>query len=395
MVRSILLALVMSSVVPGVASAARATAQVSFDDRALAVSLWYPDRVPVIRGVLVITGGQASGDRSGDTRRVVDSKFYQRVAESMGFALLGNQFRGAYPDAASGTGQALLDALAALADKTRRPELAHAPLLLHGFSNGGYFGFTFAQWKPERVIAFCLNKSGFAAAPLDAALLATPGLFIYGELEVAKGLPTVVPGLVREGRSRGALWAELLEWGRGHEEGEVERVMLPFFADMVAARYPKDASPLHGLVPLGAIDERAGWLGDHRAIGPALPQIASWDGYLGDRTAASWLPNEGIAQLWRGFVAKEPFALRAPGPNAQLPAAQLLLLTAAGLSAGDRVTFYSGARALTQPLAAGAGRARARWKPDRSGVQGIVATAGARTSRPVAIVLYGAPAAPL
>ncbi|HKU44168.1 MAG TPA: hypothetical protein VJR89_38670, partial [Polyangiales bacterium] len=130
-------ALILWSMASGV-RAELATADVTYAERSLGVRAYWPDGLDVIRGVLVFTGGQASGG-SGDTRAVVEQRFFQRFAESTGFALLGNQFTGSYTDASNGPGQALLDALAALGDKTGHPELAHAPLLLHGFSNGGYF----------------------------------------------------------------------------------------------------------------------------------------------------------------------------------------------------------------------------------------------------------------
>ena len=402
MARVAFLAVLLCATTGGTAAAARAKATVSFGDRALSVALWHPDSIPVVRGVLVITGGQASNDRSGDTRSIIESRYHQRFAESLGFALLGSEFRGSYTDASSGPGRALLDALAALAHKLKRPELAHAPLLLHGFSNGGYFGFSFAAWKPERVIAFCLNKSGFAKAPLEPALLATPGIFIYGELEIARGLPSVIAGLVREGRQKNALWAVMKEWGRGHEEGEVERVVAPFFVEMVAARYPPAATPLEAEVPLIALREERGWIGDHHdnSIDSELPIIEPFSAYAGDKAAVSWLPNEGIANLWRGFVTKQPVQLRSPGPNAQLKVAQPLQLTAAGVEAGRTVVFYDRASVLAPAAAVSGGRAKARWIADAPGVRGIVALVKAdgevkRTSRPVAVLLFGPPPKPV
>src|SRR5262249_20173324 len=155
-----------------------------------------------------------------------------------GFAILGNQFTGAYTEAGGGPGQALIDTLEQFATKTNHPELARAPLLLEGFSNGGYFSVTFAKFKPERVIAFSLHKSVFAKVQLDPAFGAVPGVLFWGEEELTKGLPTVIHSIIVQGRREHALWAELKEWGRGHEEGAAPRMIVPFFAEMVALRYP-------------------------------------------------------------------------------------------------------------------------------------------------------------
>lgn len=57
-----------------------------------------------------------------------------------------------YQNVEGGSGQAVLDALTALAGKFNKPQLAEAPLIMLGSprSSGG-FAFNFAQWKPERV----------------------------------------------------------------------------------------------------------------------------------------------------------------------------------------------------------------------------------------------------
>ena len=300
----------VSAWAPGRAMAAKSTYNITYDSRALASTLWYPDKLTVIRGVIVFTGG-ASGSGSGDTRGQVENKFWQRFAEAYGFALLGNQFTGQYTNAATGTGKALLDTLVAFADSTKHPELANLPLLLEGFSNGGYFSFTFAQFAPARTIAFCVNKSGFAKAPMDAPFLAVPGMLIWGSEEPANNVPTVIHSLVQQGRMNHALWSELKDWGAAHEEGAADRAFAPFFAEMIGARYPADASPLDGEVALRALSEDAGWLADHAdaSINGNVPRIAAFGSYTGDKAAASWLPSEGLANVWRGFVTKTPIML--------------------------------------------------------------------------------------
>jgi len=377
--------------------AAKATHNLTFaSSRSLATTLWYPDGVTTLRGVVVFTGGQ-SGSGSGDTRYMADNRFWQRFGESLGFAVLGTQFTGMYTDASNGPGMALLDTLQAYADKTSHPELARAPLLLEGFSNGGYFSFTFAHWKPERTIAFCVNKSGFAKAPLDAAFLAVPGFLIWGSEEPNAGVPTVIHSLVQQGRAQHALWAELREWGAEHEDGIAERAFAPFFAEMVAARYPRDQSPKDGPVALIALDESKGWLADHSddSVGGNVPTAAAWDDYRADKTAASWLPSEGLATLWRGFVTRSPLQLTAPAAAAQADANQSLALSVSGLTAGDEASFADGARLLAEHVKPSGDQAKASWLPEWGGVRGIVAFSTASTgtvtrySRPSHVVLYG------
>lgn len=395
----VVIALWMSGVLmPATASAKKVTASVSFSNaRSLATALYYPDDLALIRGVVVFTGGQGSGV-SGDTRALVDQPFWQAFASSLGFAIMGTQFTGSYTDAAAGPGDALLDVLAALADKTGHPELEHAPLLLEGFSNGGYFSYTFTAFAPERVIAFCLNKSGFARAPLTDAFLAVPGFLIWGSEEPATGVPTVIHSLVQQARQRHALWAELKDWDRGHEEGKVERVFAPFFAEMIAARYPAAEDPRNGPVTLRALQETAGYLGDHSdaSLSADLPTTAAYAAYSGDKLAASWLPSAGLAVLWRAFVVHEPLAFTAPTGGQISDATQPLQLTAAGLAEDTSARFVDGTQMLTgQVDRSSDGSAQSSWTPGWGGVRGLVALSVAadgtteRSSRPVHVVLQG------
>lgn len=379
------------------AAAEKVTDVVSFSDsRSLETTLWYPDNVELIRGAVVFTGGQGSGG-SNDTRAIADNPFWRAFAESLGFAIVGTRFTGAYTDASSGPGTALTDALASYAMKTGHSELQHAPLLLQGFSNGGYFSFTFAAFQPDRVIAFCLNKSGFARAALTDAFLAVPGLLIWGSEEPATGVPTVIHSLVQQGRQKHALWAELKEWGRAHEEGSVERVFAPFFADMVALRYPTAADPRLGPVSLHALRESDGYLADHTdaSIETNVPTIATYAAYGGDKLAASWLPSAGLATLWRGFVTKNPLTLNTPGAGQLIDASQPLQLSAAGYAGADTASFLDGAAPLLKGVSANGGSAKGSWTAKWGGVRGIVAVAVdasgkvTHTSRPSHVVLQG------
>lgn len=74
-----------------------------------------------------------------------------------------------YVDVSKGSGQAMLDALTELSMQSKHPELANAPLLLWGMSAGGQFNYEFVAWKPERVVAFVVNKGGIYYSALVSA----------------------------------------------------------------------------------------------------------------------------------------------------------------------------------------------------------------------------------
>ena len=118
--------------------------------------------------------------------------------------------------------------------------------------------------------------------------------------------------------------------------------------------------------------------------------------YPGDRAAASWLPSEGIAKLWRGFVTRQPLTLQRPMPGARASAAQPLQLELRGVSGQARnVDFFDQADVLAPDVAVSGETASATWDPTWGGVRGIAALALSdngdvlRVSRPVHVVLEG------
>ncbi|HEX4565272.1 MAG TPA: hypothetical protein VH138_01525 [Vicinamibacterales bacterium] len=124
--------------------------------------LWYPPDTARLNAVLVLNPGS-----NGDGRGAVDDPVWRELATKHHLALLGTRFTDKphdrsfiedYVNVTKGSGQALLDALGRFASRSLYPELANAPLLLWGMSAGGQFDYEFVAWKPERVIAFVVNK---------------------------------------------------------------------------------------------------------------------------------------------------------------------------------------------------------------------------------------------
>jgi len=177
-----------------------------------------------VPAVLVLVGGQGM-DGSQDTRGMTDSPFWQEWSQKTGIAVVGVKFTGDYKDSTLGSGQALLSVLEDLALHSNHPEIATAPLVLAGFSNGGYFALTFAAQYPSRVLGFSVNKSGYAKAPMSTELLSIPGLLIKGSQEAHDGIPSVIDALTQAGQKAGAPWVEMADWGVGHEWGDVDPLL--------------------------------------------------------------------------------------------------------------------------------------------------------------------------
>ena len=266
---------------------------------------WYPDSAKFLRGVLVLAPGS-----NADGRSDVSDRFWQTFASRNDFALMGCRFTDKaheeafvenYANAAQGSGQALLDALTAFSRRSDHPELANAPLLLWGMSAGGQFNYEFTAWKPERVVAFVVNKGGiYFSALLPAAARHVPGLLFVGE-EDLDSRNRIIAGLFALNRRAGALWALVEEPNVGHVVGRSQEMAAIFFDAVVPLRLgtPVNAqSP----APLKALDERSGILGDlvQRNIGRASDSPSPTH-------PTAWFPSERVARAWQALLLREPF----------------------------------------------------------------------------------------
>ena len=142
--------------------------------------MWYPKNAARLQAVVVLVPGS-----NGDGRSAVDDPVWQAFATRHNLALVGCRFTDKphdqgfieqYINVSKGSGQALLDALGRFGKRAAHPELEAAPLLLWGMSAGGQFNYEFVAWKPERVIAFVVNKGGiYYSALLSQAARSVSG----------------------------------------------------------------------------------------------------------------------------------------------------------------------------------------------------------------------------
>src|SRR5579863_6551777 len=185
--------------------------------------LWLPDGSGPVRALVVLVPGS-----NGEGRTMVDDPFWQAFAVKHRLGLVGchltdkphdQSFIEEYVDVAKGSGQALLDSIAALGARAGHPEIAMAPVMLWGMSAGGEFDYEFAVWKPDRVIAFIVNKGNiYYTALAPAATRRVPALLFTGEKDLDFRIDTV-NGIFAVNRRGGALWALTAEPGIGHEVG--------------------------------------------------------------------------------------------------------------------------------------------------------------------------------
>ena len=181
---------------------------------------------------------------NGDARAMVEDPVWQAFATKHNLALVGcritdkpheQNFLEDYANVSQGSGDAL-DALSAFASRANHPELGGAPLLLWGMSAGGQFNYEFAAWKPERVVAFVVNKGGiYYTALVPRASREVPGVLFIGGKDLDSRVQTIT-GLFALNRRAGALWALAEEPGAAHIVGRSRDLALIFFEDVLPLR---------------------------------------------------------------------------------------------------------------------------------------------------------------
>ena len=262
--------------------------------------LWYPKDVKTLRAVLVLVPGS-----NGDGRGQVEDQTWRELANKHDLALLGvrltdkrheQMFIEAYVDVGKGSGDALLQALDDLAVESGHAELEGAPLLFWGMSAGGQFNYEFALWKPERVLAFIVNKGGiYYSAQATKAAQQVPGMFFIGETDI-EFRNDIIAGIFAINRRAGALWALAVEPGVSHAVAGSKDLAVQFFDELIPMRLSTEA-PAGSVSTLRALQRDAGFIGDPKSRELHAAADAPRTTY-----ATSWLPTETLARAWRELV---------------------------------------------------------------------------------------------
>jgi poly(3-hydroxybutyrate) depolymerase len=273
-------------------------------DKAL-FRLWYPDRLKSINGVVIMVPGS-----NGDGRGMVSDSLWRSFAVKNGFALLacfftdpGNtgSFIEKYVNVSMGSGQALLDVLGKFASVSGHEELESTPMLLWGMSAGGQFNYEFACWRPERILAFVVNKGGiyYTALAPDATRV-VPGILFTGEKDL-EARNDIIKGLFSLNRRAGALWIFAPEPGIAHEVGQSARLACVFFNEVITSRMDFGRKT-GGRAALKTLKESEGLIGDHKnhKIFPAA-NLAKFE------YPVSWFPGKSTAEAWSCYLDKRAF----------------------------------------------------------------------------------------
>jgi len=262
--------------------------------------LWYPRDVGTLRAVVVLVPGS-----NGDGRGMADDSTWQSFAARNKLAIVACRFTDKphdqgfiehYVNVSQGSGQALLEGLAHLAERSRHPETASAPLLFWGMSAGGEFNYEFAAWKPERVVAFVVNKGGiYYSALTSRATRQVPAMLFIGGKDLESRINTIT-GLFAVNRRGGALWALAEEPGAGHIVGRSRDLSIMFFDDVLPLRLRESSTTLKPMT------EAAGYLGDFKTKKTEAVADTTPTPYL-----TAWFPTARVARAWQALVTEKPF----------------------------------------------------------------------------------------
>ncbi|MCX6625964.1 MAG: hypothetical protein NTY38_33855, partial [Acidobacteria bacterium] len=278
-----------------------AHAAVSFDHAtpvgAASLRIWLPDLANEIRGILL--WGNGAG---GDSRIIVLDERLQAFAAAHRLAIVGTCRFGAAMR--HGEGQRLLDSLRAFADITEHREVAHAPILFSGHSNGGQMAYEFNAWMPSRVIAFSVWRGGVYESyqGLSPESVATPAVLSAGERDAERRI-LAIRKLFEGNRPLGANWSFLVEENTGHERGSSLTLFLLTFQSALQQRLPRHASFLRRPVVLRPVHAHRAWLADNATWKSGITAIHEAHSFAGDPKPFSWLLDQDNAYIYRGLAS--------------------------------------------------------------------------------------------
>jgi hypothetical protein len=253
-------------------------------------SLFLPEGLDFVRGIVIHQHGCG---RNGIT--MPHDLQWRSLAAKWGFALLGSLLKDCIPwtqPRKSGTGPAMLKALAQLATMTRHPELVEAPWIVWGHSGGAAWALNVTGVYRDRVIAafpFAVPAHALETTPPDWARV--PLLLATG---TSDSLFESTTGLWRTMHATAGLLAGLAVEPRGtHSAAQTRPLAIRFIDDVIPLRMPAGADPRQGKVALRELAPGSGWVADEAGAIRAAGATGAGRG--------SWFPTERVARAWEEF----------------------------------------------------------------------------------------------
>lgn len=154
---------------------------------------------------------------------------------------------------------------------------AALPILIYGFSGGAHFTSRFAEWKPERVVAWAAYSAQFWDSP-QANEINPPGIVACGEYDGPRWHPSF--SYFYEGRQHGKPWVWVSLPETGHfRHGAFEQFVRDFFVGVYSGEGPATVADVESGEFHETVDD---------SIQSELLAI---------------FPNEGLRRAWRDVHA--------------------------------------------------------------------------------------------
>jgi len=311
---------------------------------AVTYTLWIPDGVKTLRGIIVHQRGAGTTASTEGSTAAYDLH-WQALVKKWDCALWGSSYHvqnekidispGAselWFDPRRGSEKTFLQGLTDFAAKSAHPEMDKIPWVLWGHSGGGIWSDVMTTLHPDRVIAVWMRSGSalmflthpeFIRPDVPATLYKIPMMTNPGVKEKPKldpdapDNPTDVEKMkgpwlgniatFREYRAQGGLIGFAPDPRTGHECGDSRYLAIPFLDACLAARLPDKGNKDQTLKPM---DASKAWLaplfGDE-----AVPAAE----FKGNANEAVWLPNETVAKAWMEYVKTGAASDTTPPPR--------------------------------------------------------------------------------
>ncbi|MEY2539884.1 MAG: hypothetical protein QOG67_3624 [Verrucomicrobiota bacterium] len=367
-----------------------------------ALRVWIPDGLPTVRGIILYINYGYQGDTPdlADVRDFTTNNEWQAFCRSVGFAFVGT--RQINPDSVGRDDNAINVGLGRLAAASGHRELSFAPIAPLGMSNGGASAYNYNAFYPLRTISFATNKAGTSEVKtLSSEALNTPGMIIESEnnCNCDDGQLTNF----QTNRSAGGLLGFLDEPHFTHQDGYSANLIMKFYYNMVERRVPANLFAFAQILPLTPLSEANGWLGDNSTWKNSVMTIADYASYVGDKRAASWMPDEDSAFLWRAVGSyNQPIKLNTKNNRRVYRLGEPITVqcdTSSLPSGWTKVEFFDGATKLGEASNTSLNWLEFTFTPTTSGVGGATAlatlsTGAQNTSNAARFVVRGDPPPP-
>jgi pimeloyl-ACP methyl ester carboxylesterase len=297
---------------------------------AVTYTLWIPDGVKTLRGLIVHQHG-AGTTASIEGSTAAYDLHWQALAKKWDCALLGPSYHvknekidlspggsEAWFDPRCGSEKIFLKSLDEFAAQSDHPELRTVPWVLWGHSGGGIWADVMTTLHPDRVVAVWLRsgsaemfrqRSEFPQPQVPEGAFKVPEMGNPGMKEAGPYTGTLAT--FKQYRLKGSPVGFAPDPRTGHECGDSRYLAIPYLDACMAMRLPDKGSTNQTLKP---VDVSHAWLAALVEKDPQNAAAVPAAEYKGNPLEAVWLPNEAVAKAWIEYVKTGEVSDTTPPP---------------------------------------------------------------------------------